>query len=182
MVERNPISEKFCTKDSTSGLFCKSGIDSFRKSKPIKRKAKPKMNSPIDFRLLFEEKISGNPIPSSGMESMLMENFPNPKSEIIHAVTVVPMLAPIITPMDCAKESKPAFTKLTTITVVADEDCTNAVMRMPVRTPNMRFLVIADKMSLSLFPASFCRPSLIIFIPNKKSPKEPTSFKKSKKV
>ena len=45
-----------------------------------------------------------------------------PKAEMIQAVTVVPILAPIITPMDCDKLSKPALTKLTTITVVADED------------------------------------------------------------
>ena len=45
-----------------------------------------------------------------------------PNHATIHAVTVVPMLAPIITPIACAKVRRPAFTKLTTITVVADED------------------------------------------------------------
>ena len=45
-----------------------------------------------------------------------------PRAEIIHAVTVVPMFAPIITPIDWESVSKPAFTKLTTITVVAEED------------------------------------------------------------
>ena len=45
-----------------------------------------------------------------------------PNAEIIHAVTVVPILAPIITPMDWDKVNSPAFTKLTTITVVAEED------------------------------------------------------------
>ena len=57
-----------------------------------------------------------------------------PKIEIIHAVTVVPTLAPIITDTDCVKESKPAFTKLTTITVVAEEDCIRAVINTPVST------------------------------------------------
>ena len=80
------------------------------------------MNSPKDLRLLLAENIRGNPTPSSGMDMMLMENLPKPNKDIIHAVTVVPILAPIITPMDCAKVSKPAFTKLTTITLAADED------------------------------------------------------------
>ena len=38
-----------------------------------------------------------------------------------HPVTVVPMLAPIITPIACVRFMIPAFTKPTTITVVADE-------------------------------------------------------------
>ena len=41
---------------------------------------------------------------------------------MIHAVTVVPILAPIITPIDWESVRSPAFTKLTTITVVAEED------------------------------------------------------------
>ena len=52
------------------------------------------MNSPMDLFLLLDEKISGIAIPISGMDKALMENFPNPNREIIHAVTVVPMLAP----------------------------------------------------------------------------------------
>ena len=39
----------------------------------------------------------------------------------IHAVTVVPILAPIITPMDCRSVIKPELTNPTTITVVAEE-------------------------------------------------------------
>ena len=39
----------------------------------------------------------------------------------IHAVTVVPIFAPIITPIDCLRDIIPEFTKPTTITVVADE-------------------------------------------------------------
>ncbi|MPM68898.1 hypothetical protein SDC9_115833 [bioreactor metagenome] len=123
------------------------------------------MNSPVDLFLLFDEKIKGRAIPINGMDKALMENFPNPNREIIHAVTVVPMLAPMMTPMDWTKLSNPALTKLTTITVVADEDWMSAVIRTPVKTPMTRFFVIADKIVLSLFPASFCRPSLIIFMP-----------------
>jgi len=40
----------------------------------------------------------------------------------IHEVTVVPMLAPIITLMACLNTIIPEFTKPTTITVVAELD------------------------------------------------------------
>ena len=79
------------------------------------------MNSPMDLRLLFAEKIKGMDSAIRGMENAAILTL-NPKSEMIQAVTVVPILAPIITVMDCSKVSNPAFTKLTTITVVADED------------------------------------------------------------
>ena len=88
-----------------------------------------------------------------------------PKIEIIHAVNVVPMLAPMITAIDCASDIKPAFTKLTTITVEADELWINAVMRIPVSTPAKRFLVITERMLRMRSPATFCKPSLITFIP-----------------
>ena len=78
-----------------------------------------------------------------------------PKSEIIHAVTVVPTLAPIITAIDWLSESKPAFTKLTIITVVADELCTKAVMKIPVNAPTIRLLVIMANIFLNLSPAAF---------------------------
>lgn len=80
------------------------------------------MNSPKDFRLLLDENIRGRAIPIKGRDKALIDSFPNPKKAIIQAVRVVPMFAPMITPIDCAKLSNPAFTKLTTITVVADED------------------------------------------------------------
>ena len=49
---------------------------------------------------------------------MLKEN----PADIIHALIVVPMLAPIITEMACANVRRAAFTKETVITVVAAED------------------------------------------------------------
>ena len=79
------------------------------------------MNSPMDLRLLFAEKIKGMDSAIRGMENAAILTL-NPKREMIQAVTVVPILAPIITVIDCSKVSNPAFTKLTTITVVADED------------------------------------------------------------
>lgn len=81
-----------------------------------------------------------------------------PKAEIIHAVTVVPILAPIMTPMDCESVNNPALTKLTTITVVAEEDCTSAVISTPVNTPVTLLVVIAVNIFRSLSPANFEAP------------------------
>ena len=78
-----------------------------------------------------------------------------PKAEIIQAVTVVPILAPIMTPMDWERVSRPALTKLTTMTVVAEEDCTRAVINTPVNTPVTRLVVIAVRIFLSRSPANF---------------------------
>lgn len=99
---------------------------------------------------------------------------------MIHAVIVVPILAPKMTPTDFARGSKPAFTKLTTITVVAEEDCIIAVINNPVKTPVNRLEVIEDKMPRIPSPATFCKASLIIFIPNKKRPSEPMIVSKLK--
>ena len=45
-----------------------------------------------------------------------------PKRVMTQAVTVVPILAPIMTDIACPSSSSPALTKLTTISVVALED------------------------------------------------------------
>jgi hypothetical protein len=82
---------------------------------------------------------------------MAMKNAGHTKSvmlnekpaDMIHAVNVVPMLAPIMMEIACASVSRPALTKLTVMTVVAVEDCTDAVTKAPVSIPVNRFLVIA---------------------------------------
>ncbi len=80
------------------------------------------MNSPMDLRLLLPEKMSGRARwPEVGERKAAMSTL-NPKIEIIHAVTVVPILAPMMTLMYSARVNSPALTKLTTITVVAEED------------------------------------------------------------
>jgi hypothetical protein len=53
------------------------------------------------------------------------------------------------------KLSNPAFTKLTTITVVVENDWTSAVIMRPVKTPIIRFFVIADKIFRSWLTANF---------------------------
>ena len=119
--------------------------------------------------------MSVNPTPIKGIDSAEMSNL-NPKSDIIQAVTVVPMFAPIITPTDCTRDSSPALTKLTTITVVALEDWIIAVIKRPVRTLFKEFEVIAASMPLIFSPATFWRAPLISVIPYRNRPREPNSF------
>ena len=96
---------------------------------------------------------------------------------IIHAVSVVPMLAPIITDMACANVSKPALTKDTVMTVVAVDDWTETVTSIPVRTPVKRLVVIAPSTCRNCGPANFCKASLMDFIPNMSSAREPNNLK-----
>ena len=86
-------------------------------------------------------------------------------SVMIHAVNVVPMLAPIMTEMACASVSSPAFTNDTVITVVAVDDCTDAVTNIPVISPVKRLVVMAPRIWRSCEPAIFCKASLITFMP-----------------
>ena len=73
---------------------------------------------------------------------------------------VVPMLAPMMTPMACLSLSSPAFTKLTIITVVADELWIRQVVIKPVSTPLSRLLVMAPRMSPNVIRLLFeCRRS-----------------------
>ena len=84
---------------------------------------------------------------------------------MIQAVSVVPILAPMMTDMACASVSRPALTKETVITVVAEDDWTAQVMNVPVSIPVNRLVVIAPRMCRSCEPAIFCKASLMIFIP-----------------
>ena len=76
-----------------------SGTEFFRNANPINRNENPNINSPIERRLLLPEKKNGIANPIKGIAKALMSTA-NPKNEIIHAVSVVPMLAPIITDID----------------------------------------------------------------------------------
>ena len=90
---------------------------------------------------------------------------PPKDSAKIHAVTVVPILAPMMTATAVARERRPAFTKLTSIRVVAVEDCTRAVTTIPVRM-HLKVLEVILAMNVrNLSPAIFWRPPLISDIP-----------------
>ena len=108
--------------------------------------------------------MSGMPKASNGIAKAAMLIL-NPMAEMTHAVTVVPMLAPMMTPMAWVRFISPALTNETIMTVVALELWMSAVTKMPVSTPVTRFLVMEARMVLNRSPANFSSPSLIIFIP-----------------
>ena len=87
----------------------------------MKRNEKPIKNSPIDLLRLLLLKSRGMESPITGRTKADMFTL-KPKRAIIHAVNVVPTFAPMITAMDCPSDIRPALTKLTTITVEADEN------------------------------------------------------------
>ena len=108
------------------------------------------------------------------MASVMLNDMP---AAMIQAVSVVPMLAPMMTEMACARVSRPALTNETVITVVAVDDWTEAVTNVPVSKPVNRLVVIAPRAWRNCGPAIFCRASLIDFIPNINRASEPRSLK-----
>ena len=125
--------------------------------------ANPIMNCPMFLSDDFFEECITKPkaIIGTAKSAMFTEN-PN---EVIHAVRVVPIFAPMMTPMALPKVRSPALTKLTTMMVVAEEDCTRAVTTVPVSTRLKAFEVIEAMKALRRSPADFWRPSLISAIP-----------------
>ena len=119
--------------------------------------------SPKLLHRSFPIKKIGRPIPITGRATFERENFPT--RAMIHAVRVVPRFAPMITPMDSTRVSRPALTKLTTMTVVADEDCMSPVVTTPVITPETRLLVMVAMIFRIRSPAVRWMPSDITFIP-----------------
>ena len=88
---------------------------------------------------------------------------------IIHEVTVVPIFAPIMTPIAWANVRRPALTKLTTIIVVAVEDCMAAVTPIPVTSLLKALEVMDARKERSPSPATFCKPTLRSPRPKRKS-------------
>jgi len=84
-------------------------------------------------------------------------------------VIVVPILAPKVMPTDCPNVIIPAFTKPTSITVVAPDDCINAVNKAPNTTALYLFVVHLLSMPRSFCPAACCKLSLMYFIPKRNS-------------
>jgi hypothetical protein len=140
--------------------------------------AKPMMKVPQFLILSLFAKVKANPKPTSGKAIALMLTL-NPRIVISQAVIVVPMLAPIITLMDSVRVKREALEKLTTIRVVADEDCITDVMKNPVSIPKNLFDVMVASILLILLPASFINASLITIIPKRNNPSEPNNCNNS---
>ena len=153
-TEPKPWLAQLFTNSSTSGVSLRFGTDSFINERPRKSNEKPTTSSPIFCRWFFLEFEQRKPTAISGMARIEISAL-KPSHATNHAVTVVPILAPIITPIACARVRSPAFTKLTTITVVADDDWISDVIPKPVITPLNGLEVIAVRKPRSLSPAAF---------------------------
>ncbi|OPZ73710.1 MAG: hypothetical protein BWY82_01033 [Verrucomicrobia bacterium ADurb.Bin474] len=135
------------------------------------------MNSPVARILLRLANNIGRAIPIIGSAKALMLTL-NPKNDTNQKVVVVPMLAPMIIPIASVRVSSPALTKLTIITVVADDDWTRQVTENPVPTAAKRFCVTVRMALRSWSPESFCSDSDMIFIPKRNMPRLPSAEKK----
>ena len=147
------------------------------KSSPINKKPNPVNISPIClFFASRANKTIPAPIPTRrGAKNSGFSISPHSLMETIQLVTVVPIFAPIIIPTACVRFIIPALTKPTTITVVADELCTIAVIPAPISTPKSRLEVNTPKSCCIRLPADFCRPSAMLFIPYKNIPRPPVN-------
>ena len=155
-VERKPQPRHEAMKLMTASLCSRSMVSAFsrRVVSPRNMNEKPKINSPNDLRPLLREKIKGRATANRGKTKLLMFIW-KPNIDIIHAVSVVPMFAPMMTEMACASVSRPALTKLTVMTVVAVDDWTALVTNAPVSNPVNRFVVMAPRMWRRCPPVSF---------------------------
>ena len=105
-------------------------MESLISSMPVMRAMKPSrmVPTPCFFSLLVNMKRIMPTVPSRGARVVglkICTSRLSPSSwvrESSQAVTVVPMLEPIMTPMACCRVMMPELTKPTTMTVVAEED------------------------------------------------------------
>ena len=162
---------------SRPGYSLRLGMAPFSRSMPTNKRARPMTVWPIDLRLSLRPKMRNMLTAARNMGRLNWpELSPRPRRVMIHAVTVVPMLAPIITATAPARERRPALTKLTTMTVVAEDDWMAAVTAVPVRIPLIGLLVILPRMARILLPATFCRPSLINFMAKRNTASAPAKL------
>ena len=175
-----------CWKD---GSFLSAETAPVMVSIPYISVAKPSSISPVSFRLLFLDTIK-KMIPNSARIGVNDDGFNSltktlllsiPARLKIHAVTVVPIFAPIMTLMDCFRVINPELTKPTTMTVVADELCMIAVTPSPVKRPVNRLVVIRPRSAFNLLPARRSNACPISVIPNRNRLKPPIRFNTSNK-
>ena len=151
-------------------------------SKPKNNSPKPTIVSPMR-RTTINRGVNWAKKPTAITGSAKSEiSILNPNKLTIHAVIVVPMLAPKMTPNDWYRFSSPALAKPTTITVVALEDWMMLVTSVPQAVAAKRLAVAMPKSWRIFSPDTFCRPSLIIFIPNRKMAKPPNKLSMLSKV
>ena len=104
----------------------------------------------------------------------------NPMVAMIHAVRVVPMLDPMMTPMAFCMFITPAPTKANTMSETAELLCSRAVTKAPLPMDRSLPLVYIRMIRLKALPDKAFTDSSIKSIPNRKMPSPASSFHKSK--
>jgi len=97
-TDQNPNPDHVFTNSNTSGVCLRSGTESFMNERPRKRSEKPTTSSPMFLLWFFFEIDRMNPTSIKGTARIEISAL-NPSHATIHAVTVVPMLAPMMTPI-----------------------------------------------------------------------------------
>ena len=140
---------------------------------------------PISFFFSFLENIR-NPMPITARIGEKEDGFINVRIKLSpwipvrlksQDVTVVPILAPIITPTAWDSFIIPELTKPTTITVVADDDWMTAVTPAPNSTALKMLSVIFSRIRSIRPPDAFDRPLPITSIPYRKRARPPIIVK-----
>ena len=96
-----------------------------------------------------------------------------PERLVIHAVSVVPMLAPKMMLMVWLNCMMPELTRPTSMTVVAEDDCTAMVMTAPRTMLIQGLAVIFRSISSRRPPAIFSRLPDMTFMPKRKKVSPP---------
>ena len=122
----------------------------------------------------ISEKLAGLRSPKIRLPSASI-----PLKDKIQAVRVVPRSDPKITPTVCSSSMMPEFTKPTSITVIADEDCMAIVIMVPTTIPISLLSVTFLSSFSNLPPVIFSREVDIRFIPKRKKASPPKSFMKA---
>jgi len=156
---------KAVSMDSNFGESASGLIELLIRVMPYISMANPTRMFPISFFLLvLQTIIIMTPTSASigendsGFNILIKKlSLEMPIMLMIHAVTVVPMLEPMITPTVLARSMIPELTSPTSITVTADELCMAMVMPQPNRRPLNLLDVILFSMASILPPASFSR-------------------------
>ncbi|BCX49083.1 hypothetical protein HAHE_29910 [Haloferula helveola] len=86
----------------------------------------------------------------------------------------------MMTPIDWSRVNRPALTKDTTSTVVAEDDWTSEVVKKPVATPLKRLPVSPEGAWRRRLPATRWTASDMIFIPKRKTPRAPSTWRRPK--
>ena len=152
---------------------------------PVMRVAKPSRIAPVSRRLSSRKAIYST-MPMTARMGVKEEGFSSRMSTLppssparlsSQGVTVVPMLAPMITWTACRRVMSPELTKPTTITVAAEELWITAVTPRPVSSPAARPVVSRPKMSRRPSPARRSRACPIRSMPNRNRASPPAMLK-----